>query len=174
MPRKIMPLLVVVALGVAWALCVPRGDPVVAQPPSGTASQKLPKLLAAKPTEISEERDELRKLTRARYNAALDEVRARYQQFQHGNGKLDPMLDSFRRLLASGVVAADSVKGQVEFLEQYVELTRQVSGIVHGQEKSGHMSMAEAAQARYMLLDAQIQLLHAQRRLAGPAGVKRP
>jgi hypothetical protein len=174
MPRKIVPLLVVAALGAAWVLSVLRGDPVVAQSPTGTTPQKLPKLLAAKPVDYTEERDELRKLTRARYNAALDEVRARYQQFMHGHGKLDPMLDAFRRLLASGVVAADSVKGQVEFLEQYVDLSRQVSSMVHGQEKSGQMSMAEAAQARYMLLDAQIQLLHAQRRLAGPAGVKRP
>jgi len=173
MSRQIVPVLVVAALGAAWAVCVPRGDPLAAQT-AATGQQKLPRLLTAKPVEIAEERDEMRKLMRARYNAALEEVRARYQQFLHGHGKLDPMLDAFRRLLASGVVAADTGKDQVEFLEQYVDLTRQVSNNVHGQKKSGQFSSAEAAQARYMYLDAQIQLLHAQRRLAGPAGVKRP
>jgi hypothetical protein len=173
MPRKIMPRLLVAALGAAWALCAPRGDSLAAQPP-GAGRPKLPRLLTAKPVEVTEERDEMRKLMRARYNAALEEVRGRYQQFLHGTGKVDSMFDAFRRLLASGVVAAESVKDQVEFLEQYVDLTRQVSGSVHGQAKSGQISSAEAAQARYMHLDAQIQLLHAQRRLAGPPGVKRP
>src|SRR5207248_8323056 len=108
MSRKVVPLLVVAALGAAWALCVPRGDPLAAQTAT-TGPQKLPRLLAAKPVEIPEERDELRKLMRARYNAALEEVRGRYQQyFRVGQGKLETMLDAFRRLLASGVVAADT------------------------------------------------------------------
>src|SRR5438067_3518715 len=107
MPPKIVPLLVEAALGAAWTLCVPRGDPLVAQPPAGAGEQKLPKLLTAKPLPITEEKDEMRKLMRARYNAALEEVRGRYQQFTHGHGKVDPMFDAFRRLLASGVVAAD-------------------------------------------------------------------
>jgi hypothetical protein len=173
MARKIMPLLVVAALGAAWVLCVPRGHPLAAQP-AATGQKKLPRLLTAKPVGSTEERDEMRKLMRARYHAALEEVRGRYQQFLHGNGKADSMFDAFRRLLASGVVAADTGKAQVEFLEQYVDLTRQVSNMVSGQAKSGQISPAEAALARYMHLDAQIQLLHAQRRLAGPAGVKRP
>jgi hypothetical protein len=174
MSRKIVPLLVVAALGAAWALCVPRGDPLAAQP-AGAGQQKLPRLLTAKPVEIMEERDEMRKLLRARYNAALEEVRGRYHQFRDGQGKLEPMFDAFRRLLASGVAAADTGKDQVEFLELYVDLTRQVAKSVDGLAKiGGQIPSADAAQARYMHLDAQIQLLHAQRRLAGPAGVKRP
>ena len=96
MSRKVVPLLVVAALGAAWALCVPRGDPLAAQTAT-PGPQKMPRLLAAKPVEIPEERDELRKLMRARYNAALEEVRGRYQQFMHGHGKVDPMLDAFRQ-----------------------------------------------------------------------------
>jgi hypothetical protein len=172
MPRKIVLLLLVAALGAAWALGAPRGR-LAAQTP-GADQQKLPKLLTAKPLNITQEKDEMRGLLRARYNAALEEARGRYHQFRGGQGKLQPMLDAFRRLLASGVAAADTGKAQIEFLEQYVELTRTVTDMAQAFLKSGQASNADAAQAQYMLLDAQIQLLNAQRRLAGPPGVKRP
>ena len=46
MSRKVVPLLVVAALGAAWALCVPRGDPLAAQTAT-PGPQKMPRLLAA-------------------------------------------------------------------------------------------------------------------------------
>jgi hypothetical protein len=173
MPRKIVPFLVVAVLGAAWALCTSRGDPLAAQPAS-PGREKLPRLLAAKPLEEAGERDELRRLMRARYNAALEEARQRYQLFRGGTARLEQTLDAFRRLLASGVATADTGKERVEFLERYVDLTRGVARMAESIAKSGQGHGADAAQARYMYLDAQIQLMSAQRRLAGPPGVKGP
>ena len=175
MPRKIVPLLLLAALGAAWFVAAPRRERLSAQPAgqkSPKGQKKHPKLLTAKPLGVVGEKDELRRLMRQRYNAALEEVQGRYRQMRGGTARPDETFDAFRRLLASGVAATDTGRGLVEFLEEYVELTRDAEKTAQAFTRAGNMHQTVASQARYMVLDAEIQLLRARRRLAGPAGVK--
>jgi hypothetical protein len=172
MPRKLVPLLAVAALGAAWFLSDPPRERLRAQTAGPKAPKKQPKILSAKPLETDGERDEMRRLVRQRYNAALAEVRGRYQQLDQSSTRMDELFDAFRRLLASGVAATDTGRELVDFLEQYVELTLDMQRRTQAHVRAGQSNNVAAAQARYMVLDAEIQLLRARRRLAGPAGVK--
>src|SRR5262245_1206789 len=104
MPTKYVRLIASAALCAAWALLTLPGGAAA----QGKGPKKLPRLLTAKPLDTAAESDDLRQLFRARYNAALDEVRVRYHQFQSGGGNLAPLLDAYRRLLAAGVAVADT------------------------------------------------------------------
>ena len=174
MLRKTVPLLLVAALGAAWIL-IPRSvERLSAQSSAGAKQKKLPKLLAAKPLDVEGAQDEMTRLLRERYNAAVEEVRERYRQFQTSSPNIEPMFDALRRLLASGAAAVATGRNRIDFLSQYLELTRDLAAQTEKLAKNGTASRAEAAQARYMVLDARIQVLHAQRRLAGPGGLQTP
>jgi hypothetical protein len=164
MSPKIVRLFATAALCAAWALLALAGGAAA----QGKGEKKLPKLLAAKPLDTGAESDDLRQLIRARYNAALDEARGRYRQLQEGHGNLGQLFDAFRRLLAAGVAIADTGKTRLLFLEEYVDLTRAAERMAAEHAKAGQMPSVEAAQARYMRLDAEIQLLRARRLLTGP------
>ncbi len=164
MSPKTVRLLVSLALCAAWIPLTLAGS-VTAQ---GKAQTKLPKLLAAKPLETGAESDDLRQLIRARYNAVLEEVRGRYQQVRDGSGNLGQLLEAYRRLLAAGVAAADSGKNRLLFLEEFVELTRDAERLAASLTRAGVQRATEAAQARYLRLDAQIQLIRARKQLTGP------
>ena len=174
MLRKMVPLLMVAALCATWIL-IPRSEErLSAQSPAGAKQKKMPRLLAAKPLDVEAASDEMTRLLRGRYNAAVEEVRDRYQHLQASSARVESMFDALRRLLASGAAAVTTGRARIEFLEQYLELTQDVADRAEKLVKSGTASRAEAAQARYMVLDARIQVLHAQRRLAGPGGIQAP
>ncbi len=173
MIRKIVPVLSVLALCAAWAF-VPRPGERLSAQPAGVGQKKMPKLLTSKPLETEGEKDQMARLLRQRYNAALEEVRLRYKQFSNNTTGMEPMLDACRRLLASGATAITIGRNRIEFLESYLELTEDLAARSEQYAKSGQGHQAEAAQARYMVLDARIQLLHAQRRLAGPGPLPVP
>jgi hypothetical protein len=171
MSRKLVPLLAVAALCAAWFVSAPPRERLSAQPAGPKPQKKLPKLLTTKPLDITGEKDEMRRLVRQRYNAALEEVRGRYQRLDQSFARADELFDSFRRLLASGVAATDTGRELVDFLVEYADLARDAERRTQAFVRAGQANGVAASQARYMVLDAEIQLLRARRRLAGPAGV---
>jgi hypothetical protein len=172
MPRKRVPLLVLAALAAAWCLTPPRSGALAAQEKSSDA-KKVPALLSAKPLSTTDQKDKLRRLVRERYNLALEEVRARYRRYQdEPNSSLELIFDALHRLRVAGVEAADTGRGRIEFLQRYVELTRYIEQGVEQGVKAGGLGGAERVRARYLRVDAELQLLRAQRDLSGPKGPK--
>jgi hypothetical protein len=168
MPRKIVYRFATLLCVLAILPGLPGG--ALGQGPKPKNGLKLPKLLTTRPLDPAGESDEIRRLLRARYNAVLEEVRGRWQQFQTGSSKLDPLLESLRRLRSSGVEVEAIGRNRLQFLEDYVAMTRQVEDLVQRAVKAGQLASADAAQARYMRLDAEVELLRARLELAGPKG----
>jgi hypothetical protein len=170
MPRKIFSLFILAALGSVWVLSPPHGGTLAAQE-KAAGQKKLPRLLAAKPLSTTDQKDELRRLVRERYNAALEEARERYRQLREvANTNPDTVCSAFRRLLASGVLAADTGRARLEFLQAYLELARDFEKLMDQLTGGAAAKAADRAHARYLRVDAELQLLRTRRDLSGPKG----
>src|SRR5713101_8283617 len=95
MMRRI-PLRWLIPLAVA-ALAAGLPRPTTAEPPAGD-EKKPHSIIDGKPLE-PEAGDDLRKLLKELYNAALDMGWARFQEYEAGRGTLDILLEAGRYLL---------------------------------------------------------------------------
>jgi hypothetical protein len=137
-----------------------------AGPPKGGEVKeevKLPKLLAGKPLADLPKDNELGRLLKARYNAALEESQARYQEYAAGKVSLDQLSETLRRLMDAGVEAREAAADQMALREQFVELAREVERASRERHGAGRISAAEMARARYLRLDAEVNLARARR-----------
>jgi hypothetical protein len=124
---------------------------------------KLPAVLENKPLEPAKGDDEERKLLKERYNAALAELRARYQRFEAGNDTLDALFDAARRVLDSELELCGKAAERVAVREKYLELAREVEKIQQARVDAGRAGAQDLEQARYLRIDAQLQLLRAKK-----------
>jgi len=127
---------------------------------------KMPRILTAKPIKTAENDDELRKLLIARYNAAVAEMQARYQQYQN-----DPSVtgEAFygvaRRLGEAGMELRDKPADQVSMCEELLELQKYFVKHAEAKFEAGLIGRADLERARYQRIDAEIHLLRAQRKV---------
>lgn len=124
---------------------------------------KLPAILEAKPLKPAPGDDELRKALIARYNAAIGEVKARYQEFLAGKTTMEAMADCSRRLVHSRQELGEKPADLVAFLEQYVELAKIIEKINEHRHEAGRIGIAEVELAHYYRFDAEVRLLKAKR-----------
>jgi hypothetical protein len=119
-----------------------------------------PEIIKGKALEPAEGDSELRKLSKARYNAALQEVKVRYQGFLAGRKEdtLDRLHAAARRLTAAEMALYDKPADQARIQEKYVQVTEQLLKIVKASYEAGRMSVADLEEARFVNLDAQIKL----------------
>jgi hypothetical protein len=123
----------------------------------------LPRILSAKPLEIKGADGELRRLMKERYNAAVQGARGRWQEFLAGRCSLDGLLPSARQVLDAGLPLNDRAADRIALLAQFAELARDVEKVAQARHQAGQIPITEAAQARYLRLDAEIRLLQARR-----------
>jgi hypothetical protein len=124
---------------------------------------KTPAVLDAKPMEPTKGDDELHKLLKERYNAALEEVQVRYKQILAGTSNLDELARAGRRLLHARLELCEKAPERVPVYEQQLELARMVEKIQKARHDAGQVSVADWDHARYERLDLEIQLLHAKK-----------
>jgi hypothetical protein len=124
---------------------------------------KMPAVLDAKPMEAAKGDDELHKLMKERYNAALEEVRVRFKQFLNGIGNPNELGHAGRRLLHARLELCEKAAERVPVYEQHLELARMVEKIQKARHDAGQASVADWDQARVERLDVEIQLLRAKK-----------
>jgi hypothetical protein len=136
-----------------------------AQPKDDT--EELPAIFKGKPIPPAAGDDELRKLLKERYNAAVAELGGRYQMFLAGRGTFDSLFDGARRVVHAGLELHDKPADQIALLTGYVELARKIEKINQARDEAGRIMRQELDYARYMRADAEIQLLRAKKAAAG-------
>jgi RNA polymerase sigma factor (sigma-70 family) len=120
-------------------------------------------LLKMKPLAADPKDDELRKLLKERFNAALQEVQALYQLVEAGKANVDSLADAGRRLVHAGLEVYDDPKEQVALLQKYVALAKEAERIVDLRQQVGRVGVDEMHRARYFRADAEITLLRLKR-----------
>jgi hypothetical protein len=127
------------------------------------AEDKTPAILDARPMEPAKGDDELRKLLKERYNAALDEVQVRHKQVLGGIGSVSAMALAGRRLLKARLALCDKPAERVPVYEEHLELAREVEKIQKARHDAGQVSVADWDEARFYRLDLEIELLRAKK-----------
>ncbi|MBV9122388.1 MAG: hypothetical protein JO112_03370 [Planctomycetes bacterium] len=137
----------------------PGAQPARPAPPGAIP---LP-LVSNKPIQADKGDDELHSLLKERYNAALRELQDRYRLFQTGGGGSSNLLfEAAQRVRDSGLALTDKPADQIHLRQQYLDLAKGIERVQEAALTVGTIQPPEVSFARYMRLEAQIQLLQAQ------------
>jgi hypothetical protein len=158
------------------------GGSVGQDAPSEKAANKsgtrFPALLAARPLAEDPGDDALRKLLKARYNAALAEARDEYeyeefvrQRGPSGYQNQDSWYGPWQRVVQAGLEVFDKPADKVALLEGYLELVREDERTMEARLQAGRCSVRYIHRARYERLDAEARIRRAKRE-AEAAGKK--
>jgi hypothetical protein len=134
-----------------------------------TIDPLLSKELARDRFELS--RTDPRQLARARVEAARLWLRALEEEFRAGRRTVDIMNEAARSVLDAELEAVRGPSERAAALERYWEFARLVELLTAAKYRDGTVAMGDYAQARYILLGAEIRLVQAQTAEASSPGL---
>ncbi len=130
----------------------------------------LPALLSAKSLKEDPQDDELRKLLKARYNEAVSEAKAYYEQEQLANRNAveltrneDYRYRMLQRVVQAGLDLCDTPAEKIALLKQYLEVTKEDEKRTQARYDAHRIPIGDLNRARYERLDAEIRVLRAKR-----------
>lgn len=156
----------------ASLLAVLAGTSPGGEPASRRSEVKFPAFLSAKPLQPDPKDDELRKLLKERYNAALAEARDYYAYEQLVNGRPwlldgpDAEYARWNRLVDSGLELCDKPADKVALLTKYLELAKDTELVEKLRSEAGERRAGSYQRAKFERLQAEIRLLRAKREAA--------
>jgi hypothetical protein len=152
-----------ITLFLSWIAQSGEGTSLWAQPARPAPPGEIPlPLVSGKPVAIDQNEDELHQLRKERYNAALRELQDRYRQFQTGVGASNLLFEAAQRVRDSGLALTDKHDDQIHIRRQYLDLAKGIERVQEAALTAGSIQAPEVSYARYMRLEAQLQLLQAQ------------
>jgi hypothetical protein len=125
--------------------------------------EKKPALLNRKPLKPGSEDGELKKLLIGRHNEALAEMQALRQLMLAGGRQRGMLVDAGGRVVQSGLEVYDKPEDRIALLTDYLEFTKNTEEFFKELLEAGTGESTTYHQARYYRIDAEIQLLKAQR-----------
>ena len=165
------------ALPFAWLFVGVSALPIAAQQPPPAqfdvppVVKKLLLLVKAKPQEPAKDEEELRKLLKARYNSAVRGLEMKLQEFEAGRITTEGLVGPFRKVHDSKLELSPEAADQIAVREMLVELAKDIEKIVEVKVAEGILQGSSVLEdARYLRLDAEIQLLKAKRQSQRPTG----
>ena len=101
----------------------------------------------------------------------------RLQKWRHatnttwaGQCSFDALVDAARRIVHSGLELSDKPAPRLHFRESFLKLAKEVEKVQKARHDAGHIADADLEGARYLRLDAEVEVLKAKRL----AGVQQP
>lgn len=119
-------------------------------------------LLAADLVEEDPQDDELRKLLKARYNAAVLELKVLHALYQNGRASVESFAEVGRRIVESGSAIREEPGARAVLLEQYVALLKAIERSTQLSLEHGIATPGDLHRARCIRLDAEIEWLRAR------------
>ena len=107
--------------------------------------------------------DELRRLLKERYNAAVGELHDRTKEFLAGRGTLEYLFDAHRRLTRAGLEVYEKPADRVALLQKNLDQAKEVEKVNQARFDAGRIASQDLHRSRYFRLDAEIELLRARR-----------
>src|SRR5262249_1924933 len=147
-----------VTAGAGLAVAGLREEPVGAKPkppqakqPDAPKSEKKddepkefePALVKMKPLAANPKDNELHKLLKERFNAALAELQARYERVRAGMLGNEGLYDAGSRVKLAGLELYDDPKEKIALLEQYLELAKEIERIMKVRAEAGRVGPEE-------------------------------
>jgi hypothetical protein len=157
--RKIGPgqgwsyLLAVLLWAAVFQPCV-RAQPVL------KFSPKVMEVLNSPPLELKDDDTELVRLKKQRFNAALNEAKARFDLYKRGLTKLPDLIEVGARLFTAEVDLYDKPEDRARVLQRHLDIYNEAEGNLERHVKEGLATQADLEQLRYDKATLEIELLN--------------
>ena len=125
-------------------------------------SPKVLEVLDTPPLEIKGDEDPLVRLKKERFNAALNEAKARFDLYKRGLTKLPDLIEVGERLFGAEVDLYDKPEDRARVLQRQLDVYNEAEGNLERQVKEGLATQADLERLRYNKVSLQIDLLHAK------------
>jgi hypothetical protein len=119
--------------------------------------------------EIKEDEDPILRLKKERFNAALQEAKARFDMYKLGLTKSPDLIEVGERLFGAQVDLSDKPEDRVRVLQQQLEVYNEAEANLEKQVKEGLAPEADLDHLRYNKTSLEIELLTTRKNLAQPA-----
>src|ERR1700719_258616 len=147
-------------LGVLVAL--PAFQPSVHAQQALKFSPGVLEVLKTPALEIKDDEDPLVRLKKERFNAALNEAKARFDLYKRGLTKLPALIEVGERLFGAQVGLYDKPEDRVRVLQRQLDVYLEAEGNLERQVKEGLATQADLERLRYNKASLEIDLLHAK------------
>jgi hypothetical protein len=122
-------------------------------------SPKVMEVLSAPPLELKDDDSQLLRLKKERFNAALNEAKARFDLYKRGLTKLPDLIEVGQRLFSAEVALYDKPEDRVRVLQQHLDVYSEAEGNLERHVKQGLATQADLEQLRYNKASVEIDLL---------------
>jgi hypothetical protein len=122
-------------------------------------SPKVLEVLSAPPLELKDDDGQLDRLKKQRFNAALNEAKARFDLYRRGLTKLPDLIEVGQRLFSAEVDLYDKPEDRARVLQRHLDVYNEAEGNLEKQVKEGLATQADLEQLRYNKASLEIDLL---------------
>jgi hypothetical protein len=125
-------------------------------------SPKVMEVINGPVLELKDDDPPLLRLNKERFNAALKEVKARYDLYNRGLTRIPELIDVGERLFAAEADLYDDPEKKAEALQRQLDVYTEAENHLEKQVKDGLATQADLERLRYDKLTVQIHLLKAK------------
>src|SRR6266481_5041864 len=122
-------------------------------------SPKVLEVLSTPPLELKDDDTQLNRLKKERFNAALNEAKARFDLYKRGLTKLPDLIEVGQRLFSAELALYDKPEDRVRVLQHHLDVYNEAEGNLERQVKEGLATQADLEQLRYNKASVEIDLL---------------
>jgi hypothetical protein len=125
-------------------------------------SPKVIEVISGPVLELKDDDPPLLRLKKERFNAALKEVKARYDLYNRGLTRIPELIDVGERLFAAETDLYDDPEKKAEALQRQLDVYTEAEINLEKQVKEGLATQADLERLRYDKLSVQINLFKAK------------
>jgi hypothetical protein len=125
-------------------------------------SPKVMEVINGPVLELKDDDPPLLRLKKERFNAALKEVKARYDLYNRGLTRIPELIDVGERLFAAEAELYDDPEKKAEALQRQLDVYSEAETNLEKQVKDGMATQADLERLRYDKLSVQINLFKAK------------
>jgi hypothetical protein len=125
-------------------------------------SPKVMEVINGPVLELKDDDPPLLRLKKERFNAALKEVKARYDLYNRGLTRIPELIDVGERLFAAETDLYDDPEKRAEALQRQLDVYTEAETNLEKQVKEGLATQADLERLRYDKLSVQINLFKAK------------
>jgi len=123
-------------------------------------SPKVLEVLNTPPLELKDDDSQLTRLKKERFNAALNEAKARFDLYKRGLTKLPDLIEVSQRLFGAEVDLYDKPEDRARVLERHLGVYNEAEENLEKNVKEGLATQADLEQLRYNKASLEIDLLN--------------
>jgi hypothetical protein len=137
-------------------------------------SPKVLEVLSTPPLELKDDDTQLDRLKKERFNAALNEAKARFDLYKRGLTKLPDLIEVGQRLFSAEVDLYDKPEDRARVLERHLDVYNEAEENLEKHVKEGLATQADLEQLRYNKASLEIDLLTTRNSISQQQPVPQP